>query len=94
MTPTHLPCLPRAAAQVPVFSSCGGIGSSGPSDEDVLLGEPVCCPLESSCKKYNEYFYQCMPDDYTPSSTQLPPQYDAACASIKVGACSRACLAP
>lgn len=79
---------------MPVWSSCGGIGSSGLSDEDILLGEPVCCPLESSCRKYNKYFYQCMPDDYTPSSTQVPPQYDAACTGTKVGARSSAGLAP
>lgn len=72
--------------QVAVFSTSGGIGTSG----QAFLNAPspsVCCPLESSCKKYNDHFWQCMPDDYQPQP-EAPSTHDASCPGSKVSSAS------
>lgn len=66
-----------------MWTSCGGIGVSGKAS--LAAPDPsICCSLETSCKKFNDYFYQCMPDDYVPQK-EAPPEYAATCTGTKVG---------
>jgi hypothetical protein len=70
--------------QVPVWSSCGG----SPDYKGVLTAADlsVCCPLETTCRKYNDFFWQCMPDDIEPQP-EVNVTYAATCTtSTKVRA--------
>jgi hypothetical protein len=64
---------------------CGGIGAKG--DPSKAATDPsLCCPLESSCVKYNDWFWQCQPEGYEPEPFAAP-KYDETCAGTKVSIC-------
>jgi hypothetical protein len=75
---------PAWLVQVPAWSTCGeGVSTY----EGMLSGanSSVCCPLETSCRLYNSFYWQCMPDDYEPLAAE-PVMYDATCTGTKVRA--------
>jgi hypothetical protein len=71
-------------AQIPAWSSCGNS-----SRYNGVLAAPdpsMCCPLETTCRKYNDFFWQCMPDDYKPEP-EVITTYAGSCTGTKVRSC-------
>ncbi len=70
--------------QLPAWSSCGvaNVYTGLVSKPDASK----CCPLETSCRKYNEHFWQCIPDGVEPQP-EVVVDYPATCTGTKVRTC-------
>jgi hypothetical protein len=70
--------------QLPAWSSCGAayVYTGVVSKPDTSK----CCPLETSCRKYNEHFWQCIPDGVEPQPEAVV-DYPATCTGTKVRTC-------
>jgi hypothetical protein len=68
--------------QAPIWSTCGSSTFS-----TVVKPDPsVCCPLDTTCRKYNDFFWQCMPSDgYEPKPEVTT--YAGSCTGKKVRSC-------